>query len=138
MTYVDASAQKQRPIMIHRAIFGSMERFFGILVENYAGAFPLWLAPVQVRLLPVNDAVAPYVQEVGAGSWCCLADCADYFMWASCPVVFQARPQLCGVVFHRWKVSVPIEGLCMRLLLQPGPAGYMPASALIALTRLVW
>jgi threonyl-tRNA synthetase len=64
MTYVDANAAKQRPIMIHRAIFGSMERFFGILVENYAGAFPLWLAPVQARLLPVNDAVVPYVQEV--------------------------------------------------------------------------
>ncbi|WIA09816.1 hypothetical protein OEZ85_009191 [Tetradesmus obliquus] len=66
MTYVDANAAKQRPIMIHRAIFGSMERFFGILVENYAGAFPLWLAPVQARLLPVNDAVVPYVQEVAA------------------------------------------------------------------------
>lgn len=64
MTYVAADASKQRPIMIHRAIFGSMERFFGILVENYAGAFPLWLAPVQARLLPVNDAVVPYVQEV--------------------------------------------------------------------------
>lgn len=64
MTYVAADASKQRPIMIHRAIFGSMERFFGILVENYAGAFPLWLAPVQARLLPVNEAVLPYVQEV--------------------------------------------------------------------------
>eukprot|EP00878_Enallax_costatus_P036766 GHUV01041320.1.p1 GENE.GHUV01041320.1~~GHUV01041320.1.p1 ORF type:complete len:573 (+),score=139.07 GHUV01041320.1:82-1800(+) len=66
MTYVAADATKQRPIMIHRAIFGSMERFFGILVENYAGAFPLWLAPVQARLLPVNEAVLPYVQEVDA------------------------------------------------------------------------
>eukprot|EP00879_Flechtneria_rotunda_P011070 GHRR01011566.1.p1 GENE.GHRR01011566.1~~GHRR01011566.1.p1 ORF type:complete len:561 (+),score=151.97 GHRR01011566.1:184-1683(+) len=64
MTYVDANGAKQRPIMIHRAIFGSMERFFGILVENFAGAFPLWLAPVQARLLPVNDTVLPYVTEV--------------------------------------------------------------------------
>lgn len=48
--YTAADSSKQRPIMIHRAIFGSIERFFGILVENYAGAFPLWLAPVQVRL----------------------------------------------------------------------------------------
>jgi threonyl-tRNA synthetase len=64
MSYIDASGAKQRPIMIHRAIFGSMERFFGILVENYAGAFPLWLAPVQARLLPVNEAVLPYVTEV--------------------------------------------------------------------------
>eukprot|EP00775_Hariotina_reticulata_P010606 gene10606-10764_t len=66
MSYIDASGAKQRPIMIHRAIFGSMERFFGILVENYAGAFPLWLAPVQARLLPVNEAVLPYVSEVAS------------------------------------------------------------------------
>ena len=45
---MDAENEKQRPIMLHRAIFGSIERFFGILLENYAGAFPLWLAPVQV------------------------------------------------------------------------------------------
>ena len=64
MVYKDANNEKSRPIMIHRAIFGSLERFFGILVENYAGAFPLWLAPVQARLLPVNDAVMPYAQEV--------------------------------------------------------------------------
>lgn len=63
MSYIDSDGAKKQPIMIHRAIFGSIERFFGILVENYAGAFPLWLAPVQVRLMPVNDAVVPYVQE---------------------------------------------------------------------------
>lgn len=51
MEFVDANNTKQRPIMIHRAIFGSLERFFGILIENYAGAFPLWLAPTQVRVL---------------------------------------------------------------------------------------
>ena len=55
MNYVAADGSRQRPIMIHRAIFGSLERFFGILVENYAGDFPLWLAPVQMRLLPVSD-----------------------------------------------------------------------------------
>ena len=66
MEYVDADNARQRPIMIHRAIFGSLERFFGILVENYAGAFPLWLAPVQVRLLCVADAFAPYAEEVAA------------------------------------------------------------------------
>jgi threonyl-tRNA synthetase len=48
MTYVDEENNRQRPIMIHRAIFGSIERFFGILIENYAGAFPLWMAPTQV------------------------------------------------------------------------------------------
>lgn len=56
MEYVDAENTKQRPIMIHRAILGSIERFFGILTENYMGAFPVWLAPVQCRLLPVNAA----------------------------------------------------------------------------------
>ncbi len=56
LKYAAANDTRQRPIMIHRAIFGSLERFFGILIENYAGDFPLWLAPVQVRLLPVaND-----------------------------------------------------------------------------------
>ena len=64
LQYVDAQNVKQRPIMIHRAIFGSLERFFGILTENYAGAFPLWMAPTQVRLLPVTDTVTPYVEEV--------------------------------------------------------------------------
>ncbi len=54
--YTDAENEKQRPIMIHRAVFGSIERFFGILVENFAGAFPLWLAPVQV---PVMQACCP-------------------------------------------------------------------------------
>ncbi len=56
--------------MLHRAIFGSIERFFGILVENTAGTFPLWLAPEQMRLLPVTDAARDYCLEVGAGSKC--------------------------------------------------------------------
>ncbi|MEM8640726.1 MAG: threonine--tRNA ligase [Cyanobacteria bacterium P01_G01_bin.54] len=62
MNYVAADGSRQRPIMIHRAIFGSFERFFGILVENYAGDFPLWLAPVQLRLLPVSDVQRPYAE----------------------------------------------------------------------------
>ncbi|ASC73717.1 Threonine--tRNA ligase [Halomicronema hongdechloris C2206] len=62
--YVAADGSRQRPIMVHRAIFGSLERFFGILVENYAGDFPLWLAPVQVRLLPVSDAQRDYANQV--------------------------------------------------------------------------
>ena len=64
LNYVAADGSRQRPIMIHRAIFGSLERFFGILVENYAGIFPLWLAPVQVRLLPVSDAQRDYANQV--------------------------------------------------------------------------
>jgi len=54
LEYVDADGSKKRPIMLHRVCFGSIERFIGILIENYGGAFPTWLAPVQVKLLPVN------------------------------------------------------------------------------------
>jgi len=57
---------RQRPIMIHRAIFGSLERFFGIMTENYAGDFPLWLAPEQVRLLAVTGDFLPYCEQVAA------------------------------------------------------------------------
>jgi threonyl-tRNA synthetase len=64
LEYVAADGTRQRPIMIHRAIFGSLERFFGIMTENYAGDFPLWLAPEQIRLLPVTDEVRPYAEEV--------------------------------------------------------------------------
>ena len=53
--YVDANGEKQRPIMLHRAIFGSVERFIGILIEHFAGAFPTWLAPTQVMIIPVNN-----------------------------------------------------------------------------------
>ncbi|KAB8335907.1 threonine--tRNA ligase [Scytonema tolypothrichoides VB-61278] len=64
MEYVAADSIRKRPIMIHRAIFGSLERFFGILIENYAGDFPLWLAPVQLRLLPVTEEVRAYAESV--------------------------------------------------------------------------
>lgn len=64
LNYVDKENEKQRPIMIHRAIFGSLERFFGILTENYAGEFPLWLAPTQVRLLPVTDTVSDFTESI--------------------------------------------------------------------------
>ena len=55
LTYIDSDGMKKRPIMIHRVIYGSIERFIGILIEHYAGAFPLWLAPVQVNVIPVNN-----------------------------------------------------------------------------------
>ncbi len=64
LEYASADGSKQRPIMVHRAIFGSIERFFGVLIESSAGDFPLWLAPVQLRLLPVVDEVADYCHEV--------------------------------------------------------------------------
>ena len=55
LTYIDEDGQPQRPIAIHRAIYGSLERFIGILVEHFAGAFPLWLAPVQAVVIPIAD-----------------------------------------------------------------------------------
>ena len=62
--YVDENSQKRHPVMLHRAIVGSMERFIGILIENHAGAFPPWLAPVQAVVMNITDAQAPYVSEV--------------------------------------------------------------------------
>ena len=64
LNYVAADGSRCRPIMIHRAIFGSLERFFGVMVENYAGDFPFWLAPEQVRLLPVTDDALPWAEEL--------------------------------------------------------------------------
>jgi len=64
LEYVSAEGTKERPIMVHRAIFGSIERFFGILIENCSGDFPFWLSPTQLRLLPVTDAVQDYCQTV--------------------------------------------------------------------------
>ena len=66
MEFTDVDGTRRRPIMIHRALLGSIERFFGVLIEHYAGAFPLWLAPVQVRLLPVGDDFEAYAQEAAA------------------------------------------------------------------------
>jgi threonyl-tRNA synthetase len=66
MEYQAADGTRQRPQMIHRALFGSVERFFGILLEHYAGAFPPWLAPVQVVGIPIADAHVPYLQDVAA------------------------------------------------------------------------
>ena len=66
MEYQSSDGSRQRPVMIHRALFGSIERFFGVLTEHYAGAFPPWLAPVQVMAIPVADAFAPYLQDIVA------------------------------------------------------------------------
>lgn len=62
--YIGADGEKHRPIMIHRVLFGSIERFMGILIEHYAGKFPVWLAPVQVKILPVSDKYMDYAQEI--------------------------------------------------------------------------
>lgn len=64
ISYIGEDGEKHRPVMIHRVVYGSIERFIGILIEHYAGAFPLWLAPTQVKLLTINDDTVPYAQEI--------------------------------------------------------------------------
>jgi threonyl-tRNA synthetase len=64
LTYVDASGEKRRPVMVHRVILGSIERFIGVLIEHFAGNFPVWLAPVQAVVLTVTDSQIPYAQQV--------------------------------------------------------------------------
>ena len=64
LNYIGADNEKHRPVMIHRAPFGSMERFCGVLIEHFAGSFPTWLAPEQVRILPMNDDLVPQAREI--------------------------------------------------------------------------
>lgn len=64
LTYIDADGERHRPVMIHRTVFGSIERFIGILIEHFAGAFPLWLAPVQVKILSITDRAKDKVNEI--------------------------------------------------------------------------
>ena len=64
LTYVGADGEKHRPVMIHRVVFGSIERFIAILTEHYAGAFPLWLSPVQVKIVPISEGQCSYAHEV--------------------------------------------------------------------------
>ena len=64
LTYIGEDGEKHRPVMLHRVIFGSIERFIGILIEHYAGAFPTWLAPVQVRILPISDSQREYAEKI--------------------------------------------------------------------------
>ncbi len=64
LSYIGEDGEKHRPVMLHRVIFGSIERFIGILIEHYAGAFPTWLAPVQVKILPIADSHKAYAEEI--------------------------------------------------------------------------
>ena len=64
LSYIDSSGEKKTPIMVHRAIFGSFERFIGILTEHFAGAFPVWLAPVQIRILTISEAHIEYANKL--------------------------------------------------------------------------
>ncbi len=64
LEYIAEDGKKHQPLMVHRALYGSIERFFGILIEHYAGAFPVWLAPVQAVVLPITDRHVEYAQKV--------------------------------------------------------------------------
>ena len=64
INYIGEDGEKHRPVMVHRVVYGSIERFIGILIEHYAGAFPMWLAPTQVKILTINEDVVPYAKEL--------------------------------------------------------------------------
>jgi len=66
LTYVDSDGERKRPVMIHRVVLGAIERFLGVLIEHYAGAFPLWIAPVQAIIMTITDRQQSYAQEIGA------------------------------------------------------------------------
>ena len=66
LTYVDADGEKKRPVMVHRVILGAIERFIGVLIEHFAGNFPVWLSPVQAIVVTVTDNQMPYAQKVYA------------------------------------------------------------------------
>jgi threonyl-tRNA synthetase len=82
MTFVGSDGLDHRPYMVHRALLGSLERFFGVLIEHYAGAFPLWLAPVQAKIIPIADRHLDYAHQVlarlkAAGLWAEVDDSSD-------------------------------------------------------------
>jgi threonyl-tRNA synthetase len=64
MIYINQKGEKERPIMIHRALLGSLERFIGILLEHYTGALPLWLSPVQISIIPISDKHLKYAETI--------------------------------------------------------------------------
>jgi len=64
LKYIDQNGKEKMPVIVHRVIYGSLERFIGILIEHFAGAFPVWLAPIQVIILPISDKHLDYAQEV--------------------------------------------------------------------------
>jgi threonyl-tRNA synthetase len=66
LSFINDKGKEERPYMLHRALFGSFERFIGLLIEHYAGAFPVWLSPVQVAIIPVSDKVADYAEKVAS------------------------------------------------------------------------
>jgi len=94
LEYVDIDGSRKRPVAIHRAIFGSFERFIGVITEHFAGAFPTWLAPVQVAVLPITDVFNEYAQEV-----------FHKLKEAHIRVEFDARSEKIGYKIRDWEMK---------------------------------
>jgi threonyl-tRNA synthetase len=101
LEYIDEHSTRQRPIMIHRAPFGSLERLIGILIEEYAGDFPLWMAPVQMRLVPVAQDFAPFAKEV----------CAKLLALGVRAEVDNSNERLGKMIRNAEKAKIPVVGI---------------------------
>jgi threonyl-tRNA synthetase len=101
LEYIDEHSTRQRPIMIHRAPFGSLERLIGILIEEYAGDFPLWMAPVQMRLVPVAQDFAPFAKEV----------CAKLLALGVRAEVDNSNERLGKMIRNAEKEKIPVVGI---------------------------
>jgi threonyl-tRNA synthetase len=101
LEYIDENSSRQRPVMIHRAPFGSLERLIGILIEEYAGDFPLWMAPVQMRLVPVAQDFAPFAKEV----------CAKLLALGVRAEVDNSNERLGKMIRNAEKGKIPVVGI---------------------------
>ncbi len=135
MTYIGEDGKKHRPYMVHRALLGSLERFFGILVEHYAGAFPLWLAPEQARLLPVSEgqleAAKEFQSELGKQGFRVGVDTQAASLGAKIRLARQERIPYLLVVGER---EAAAESVAVRTR-RDGELGTMTLADLVAKMR---
>ncbi|MDY3938878.1 MAG: threonine--tRNA ligase [Spirochaetia bacterium] len=131
MTYTEKDGSEQRPFMIHRALLGSIERFFGILIEHYAGAFPFWLSPVQIKVIPVAEAFDDYAAEIAgqlkAAGFRAETDLSDDRMNAKirnaqkskipCMLILGDKEKESGTVSIRYRDGRQINGIAVRDLI---------------------
>lgn len=131
MTYTEKDGSERRPFMIHRALLGSIERFFGILIEHYAGAFPFWLSPVQIKVIPVAEAFDDYAAEIAgqlkAAGFRAETDLSDDRMNAKirnaqkskipCMLILGDKEKESGTVSIRYRDGRQINGIAVRDLI---------------------
>lgn len=131
MTYTEKDGSEQRPFMIHRALLGSIERFFGILIEHYAGAFPFWLSPVQIKVIPVAEAFDDYAAEIAgqlkAAGFRAETDLSDDRMNAKirnaqkskipCMLILGDKEKESATVSIRYRDGRQINGIAVRDLI---------------------